>query len=190
VSSQDLLQTAIVSVGQTLQRLRHKSGMTIQELSNRSGVSVGLLSQIERGRGNPSFSTLFKLSRGLDVPVGYFFSGVEPTGAVVRKAHRKHLSLSKRDPRYELLSPDMSREIELLWIEYPRGWGNQKTQFSHPGEECGVVLQGQLEVHLLDQEYLLSCGDSVYLNSTIPHWFHNPGDEPTVMVWAIHPPSF
>ena len=40
---------------------------TIAQLSQRSGISAGLLSLVERGRGNPSINTLGSIAEALGV---------------------------------------------------------------------------------------------------------------------------
>lgn len=184
-------------LGENLKRIRREKGLTLQELSTSSGVSVGMLSQIERGQANPSFRILFGLAKGLEVPVSYFFVGIEAGGHVVRKGNRKTLVLPRNDHNdagngilYQLLSPDLTGKIELLWIEYEEGVCTREIPFSHVGEECGVLLEGTLEVHMGDETAVLNPGDSVYLNSSIPHSFANVGDGRAIMVWAITPPSF
>ncbi len=188
---------ALISLGANLQRLRTEKGLKLEELARSSEVSIGVLSQIERGLGNPSFRTLFKIAQGLGAPIGYFFSGIDRSGKVVRKRERKRLVLpinesgsSNGELVYELLSPDLTGSLELLWIEYGSGVTTEDIPFTHQGEECGVILQGRLEVHIAEDTFTLEAGDSIYLNSTVPHWFFNPGPETTVMVWAITPPSF
>ena len=49
---------------------------------------------------------------------------------------------------YQLLTPDLSGALELLWIEYGPGATTAETPFTHQGEECGVILEGRLEVHV------------------------------------------
>lgn len=185
------------SLGGHLRELRTSRGLTLEQVSERSDVSVGMLSQIERGLSNPSFLTLFKIARGLEVPVSRFFSGLGSSSKVVRKHERKKLvsvingsRSGARELTYELLSPDLSGSLELLWIEYGPEASTEAADFSHEGEECGVVLEGRLQVHVADDVFLLEAGDSVYLESSVPHWFRNPDEETAVLVWAITPPSF
>src|ERR1700748_2596001 len=48
---------------------------SLETLAERSGVSTGLLSQIERGIGNPSFQTLLRVAHALDIPVAALLAG-------------------------------------------------------------------------------------------------------------------
>ena len=59
--------------GKRLRDLRKQKGMTQEQLAEEALVSVDFLSLIERGINAPSFDTLEKLARALDVPVKHFF---------------------------------------------------------------------------------------------------------------------
>lgn len=175
--------------------LRVGANMTIEDLAAKAGVSTGLLSQLERGIGNPSFNTMAKLAYALGVPVGTFFTGATPPDPVVRKGNRKKLmhAASVHDgpaPIYELLTPDLQRKLEVIWVELPPGQSNRDAPFQHDTEECGILLSGVLEVHLGDRAHLLQPGDSISFNGLIPHWYRNPGAESAVSIWIITPPSF
>ncbi|MDI6880116.1 MAG: cupin domain-containing protein, partial [Desulfitobacteriaceae bacterium] len=61
---------------------------------------------------------------------------------------------------------------------------------AHQGEECGVIIQGEMTVVVGEREYLLKEGDSIYFDSTIPHRFFNHGDKVAIGIWAMTPPSF
>src|SRR5262249_35843913 len=94
-------------------------------------------------------------------------------------------------PIYELLTPDVHRQLEVIDVVLPPHMSSNREQpFSHDGEECGVLLSGRLEVHLGDETYVLEAGDSIYYESMIPHWYENPGDEPAHSIWIITPPTF
>jgi len=178
-------------LGSQLQRLRLERHLTLEKLAESSGVSVSLLSQLERGIGNPSFITLSKIAYALGIPIGHFFQGSEsPLNMVVRKKDRKKLVLPDRNLVYELLTPDLNRKIEFVWVEFASGISTEQRPFLHEGEECGLVLQGTLEVHLGDKVYLLEAGDSISYPCNIPHWYCNPGKEEVISVWAVTPPSF
>src|ERR1700735_253953 len=56
-------------------RLARGERDSLDALAARSGVSAGLLSQIERGIGNPSFQTLLRVAHALDIPVAALLAG-------------------------------------------------------------------------------------------------------------------
>ncbi|MBI2525257.1 MAG: cupin domain-containing protein [Candidatus Rokubacteria bacterium] len=178
-----------------LQELRAARGFSLEGLAEKASLSAGLLSQLERGVGNPSFLTIAKIAYALDVPIGTFFEGPRTEGVVVRRHERKRLiprdAAAVEGPIYELLTPDVYRKLEVVYVELPPHMSSNKEQpFSHEGEECGVLLSGRLEVHLGDETYVLETGDSISYQSVIPHWYNNPGDEPATSIWVITPPSF
>lgn len=55
-------------LGETLRELRRAEGLTLRELSSASLVSLGYLSEIERGRKEPSSEVLASISAALGVP--------------------------------------------------------------------------------------------------------------------------
>ena len=59
-------------VGKVVRDAR-RGRFSVEDLSARAGVSSGLISQVERGLGNPSVTTLLKLARALDLPLNAFF---------------------------------------------------------------------------------------------------------------------
>ena len=189
------IEASITQFAEKLGPLRVTAGLTIEELATKAGVSTGLLSQLERGIGNPSFNTMAKLAYALGVPVGTFFTGPTPVDPVVRKGSRKKLmhaafSADSPAPVYELLTPDLQRKLEVIWTELPPGQSNRDAPFIHDTEECGVLLSGILEVHLGDKMHVLHPGDSISFSGLVPHWYRNPGTEPAVSIWAVTPPSF
>jgi quercetin dioxygenase-like cupin family protein len=165
--------------------------LTLKALSARSGVSIGMLSQIEHGHANPSFVTLGKIATAMSLPLVAFLDGhPAPFQRIVRATARKRLSFPDRGITYELLTPDLSHQIELLYIEVAPGASTRERVFSHQGEEAGVVLRGSIEVHLEGKMSLLRVGDSITFPSHLAHWYRNPGKTKSGAIWAISPPSF
>lgn len=64
------------AVGQVTRGLRAERGWTLRDLSARSGVSVPYLSEIERGRKEPSGAILTHLARVFELPLPEFLSRV------------------------------------------------------------------------------------------------------------------
>jgi transcriptional regulator with XRE-family HTH domain len=61
-----------VSFAQRLRELREAAGLSQYELARRSGVSKQALSKLEKGERQPSWETVRKLARALDVSVAAF----------------------------------------------------------------------------------------------------------------------
>lgn len=54
-------------LGEHISKHRKRRGVTIEALSDRSGLSQGNLSEIERGRRDPRYSTLLAIADGLNM---------------------------------------------------------------------------------------------------------------------------
>ena len=62
------LDTMNMIVAKNIKRLREENKLSMEELAKLSGVSKSMLAQVERGKGNPTLSTLWKISNGMKVP--------------------------------------------------------------------------------------------------------------------------
>ena len=89
---------------ESIKNIRKSKGITLQEMSNRTGISVNHLSQIERGKTNPSIGTLKRITDALAVPfmslgngenIPSLSSGNQKKAEVVRKDMRKMLVYPK-----------------------------------------------------------------------------------------------
>jgi transcriptional regulator with XRE-family HTH domain len=176
-------------VGATIALQRATRGLTIEELARRSSISTGLLSQLERGIGNPSLSTLTRLAQALDIPIGAFFAGSPAEADIVVHPHtRKRLFLAERNLTYQLLVPDLQGALSMLHIEMPPGFTNEGDPFRHLGEECMLVLKGQIETHAEHRTFLLTEGDSIRFTSSTPHWYRTY-EQGAELITAMTPPS-
>jgi transcriptional regulator with XRE-family HTH domain len=181
---------AMSQVGELVQQLRREAQMSIATLAERAELSTGLLSQIERGIGNPSFTTLIKLSQALQVPVGKFFGGPERAGSLVRQEDRRRLLLSENNLIYELLTPHMHGQLGMIKAHIAAGWSNEEAPFVHEGEECITIVEGELVVCISSTQYTLTEGDSLTYQSSLPHWYRNATNRRAVLIGAMTPPSF
>jgi transcriptional regulator with XRE-family HTH domain len=179
-------------VGEEIQNLRKAKRLSLEKLSQRSGVSIGLISQIERGIGNPQFNTLVQLAHALDTSFSRLLLGAdEKRSPVVRRHERRQLSPGHPDGEVrELLTPGLDHLIEVVWVEMPPGYNTKDNPFTHAGEEVGVILEGKHTVWLDGIAHQLEPGDSITYPSTVPHWYEVTGDETVKALWVISPPSF
>ncbi len=200
MASADTPKIETASLGAKIRQYRKQQKLTLAELAEQCDISPSFLSQIERDQANPSVTTLYTIAGKFDVPMASFFEeppedepdGLPAEGAarVVRGDHRKTLIYPGSGIRNELLSPDLQRAIQMVWVVMPPGTDSGETPFMHEGEECGVVLQGRVETWIGNQRYILEPGDAIYHLSSIPHRSRNIGDCDAIMVVAKTPPSF
>ena len=179
-----------MGLGDKIRSLRLKQKISIEQLSAMSGLSKGLISQIERDITGPSVASLWKISKALNVTMNHFFDEYDNFNQVVRKDERKKIMMKNGNRTYELLCPNLKNQLEMLWIDIEPNDSSSEELISHEGEECGVVIKGTLRVLSGENVYDLNEGDSIYLDSTIPHRYVNVGTELAVSVWAMTPPSF
>ena len=182
----------VAAVGNEIKRLRKLRGRTLEQLAAGAGVSAGLLSQVERGQGNPSFNTLVQVAHALGIPVARLMVGEQISSPVVRRSERRRLNLGANDDLVlmELLTARLDSALEAIRIVAEPGYSTEDTPFVHDGEEFGIVLEGTHAVNVGGAHYVLQAGDSISYSSTIPHWYENPGDVTSVSLWVVTPPSF
>lgn len=173
-------------------RLRNEQGASMSVLAAKAGVSAALISQIERGTGNPSYTTLLKVAEALEVPVTDFFAAAEENSrwGVVRKDDRRTLMLAGSELVYELLTPTTRGRLTVVESQAPPGWSNESAPFQHEGEEWTMVLEGELFVTVGKAQYRLRAGDSLTYDPTEPHWGRTGPDTGATVLAALTVPFF
>ncbi len=58
--------------------LREQRGMTQEQLADASGLHLNTISKLENKEREPLMTTIAKLAKGLEVPLGPLFDGVDP----------------------------------------------------------------------------------------------------------------
>lgn len=186
------MNLAVSALGAGLRVERQRRGLSVQTLAQRAGVSFGLVSELERGRGNPSFASLHRLAAALDLPLPKLLSGVVEDSMVVRAADRKLLPVPADEPasqqvRRELLTPPSETILQLIRSTLPPGFSNEGRPYRHLGTETVTVESGVLLVVHGDRRVDLRSGDTITYGCSTPHWWANPGTTATVVLGAVTP---
>ncbi|PKO07248.1 MAG: hypothetical protein CVU41_02905 [Chloroflexi bacterium HGW-Chloroflexi-3] len=61
-------------VGQKLKQRRDELNLSLRALAAQTGLSAVFLSQIERGKSNPSLNSLQRIAKTLGVPLHFFLT--------------------------------------------------------------------------------------------------------------------
>lgn len=202
------------NLGEKIREERRKRKLTLELLSQRTGLSKSFLSQIERGLAQPSVSSLKKIAQEFGLSVVNLFSNESanrislnllpspearrPEGKnyvqdvkVVRRHRRKTLTLPGSKISYDLITPDLNRQMEILYLRFSPGDSSGEEPFlDPPGEKCCLVLKGSMDYRVGDEVYHLEAGDSIYHPAHIPHSWQGTGNEPIEVIVALTPPWF
>lgn len=180
------------ALGRDIRSLRKSKGITLAALAAATGRSVGFLSQVERGLSEISVSDLQRITRVLDVPLGWFFvnepAPAQERGYVVRAGARRRVGSRAGGLVEELLSPDLGGRFELFRSEFEPG-AEMETPQRRSTEEAGYVVSGEFELWVGDRHFHLRAGDSFRFGGERYRWL-NPGDAPAIVIWVIAPPVY
>ena len=191
-SDSEELRQEVERLGRILRAARGDK-YSLESLAARSGVSAGLLSQIERGIGNPSFQTLLRITGALNLPVSELFGGGQPERTqqsyIVRPDERRRLTWPKERLTWEILTPPGTREFTVMrGLIPPRFY---QTEFSRPeyyrGMNCDHLLEGHVTVQIEERVFDVNPGDAYTVRSGQLQWLRNDHDAPAVMLTVLSP---
>ena len=183
-------------IGAQLKRERHLRGLRLQDVADATSLSKSLISKIENNKASPSLSTLHRVAKALNTSVSALFAMDETLDKVVHRPHERPIAgkiqtmVEWDGIEAEIMVPyENGRLLEgFVFVMEPGGHSGGLLQ--HAGEECGYVLEGELELTVDGRTYLLNPGDSFFFISDKPHAYRNPGKVTTRVIWINTPPTF
>jgi transcriptional regulator with XRE-family HTH domain len=191
----DVVRDEVERLGRLIRSARGER-YSLEALAARSGVSAGLLSQIERGIGNPSFQTLLRVAHALDIPVSKLLTGGaerKPESEFVIRTHeRRHITWPKEGMSWDILSVPGQREFTAMLGRVPPQF--RETAFHNPRHYRGMiwshVLSGEVTVMVGDLQFTVGPGDSYTATHEQTRWVHNYTDEEAVVLSLLIPGAF
>jgi len=178
-------------IGGKIRELRIKKSHTVKQLAELVSCSPSLISQVERGKADPSISTLKKIADALNANIVDFFSFPSNEDQVVTRPHQRvEMQLPRWDARIQSLVRAIGKKKMQAFYTVIKPGGGSKGLYSHDGEEFGLVLKGEMEIVLGDEVHVVGENDSFYFSSRIPHDWNNRKKKDAVVVWVITPPTF
>ena len=183
-------------IGAQLKRERLLRGLRLKDVAEATGLSKSLISKIENNKASPSLSTLHRVAKALNTSVSALFAMDETLDKVVHRPHERSIAgkvqamVEWDGIEAEIMVPyENGRLLEgFVFVMEPGGHSGGVLQ--HGGEECGYVLEGQLELTVDGSTYILNPGDSFFFISDRPHAYRNPGKVTTRVIWINTPPTF
>ncbi len=165
----------IREVAGRIRELREISGFTVEEMAERTGVSVEEYIQCEAGSRNLSVAFLYRCTLSLGVDMGDLLEGSSPnlrTYALTRKGEGQRIEEAHHMVGYNLAAGFRNRIGLPLYMElkYRDGAEYEDIELTtHEGQECDIVLRGQMKIQIGSRTEILNPGDCIYYDSATPH---------------------
>ncbi|MEQ9520652.1 MAG: cupin domain-containing protein [Parvibaculum sp.] len=184
--------TEAPDIGRRLRELRKMYGFSQRELAKRAGVTNGTISLIEQERISPSIGSLKKVLDGFPISMTDFLTLDLAPNRKVFYGDKDMKEIAGGDPiSFKLLGKDTrGRAIQMMHETYQPGADTGEEMLAHSGEECGIVISGEMVLTVGGETRLLQAGEAYYFDSRLPHRFRNLGKTPCVIVSSCTPPSF
>lgn len=176
-------------IGQKIKNLRNRNGLTQQELADRTELTKGYISQLERGQVAPSVATLLDLIECLGTNASDFFKKTEPERCVFQTQDYFEKIDEAGNSIQWTVPTAQKNQMEPLLVEIQPHQALTEDK-PHDGEEYGYVIQGKIRVHLGNQIFPVSKGESFYYAAKKEHYIENPGKTVAKLLWISTPPSF
>ena len=183
-----------MKLGERIKGLRKRREMTLDELSRISGVAKGTLSKMENDLTTGTLRTVMRVSEALDLDVSDLYRGIE-------KLSRETSVLETQPENTEIFTYDdkisstilVKQAIKKRMLPALVALGpNSKTtpEQDAPGTEKFIFcLEGNIEVKVGENTYLLKKGGSVYFKSTLSYSFRNAKPKPAKFISVTSPPT-
>jgi transcriptional regulator with XRE-family HTH domain len=200
------------ALGEHIRAARLRRGVSLRGLAGEVGVSASMISQIEKGKSQPSVSTLYAITTALGISIQDVFDAAQPgvtetiaetvpptsllsalgsargrrLGPVVQSTDRDALTLDS-GVTWERLGELPPHSVDFLLVTYPPGGTSSSAGrlMRHPGSEFGYLIRGDLTLTLGFEEIHLTAGDSFSFESTTPHSYRNESTSLAVGVWFV-----
>jgi transcriptional regulator with XRE-family HTH domain len=178
-------------MGREIRRLRQARGISLRAFASMTGLSAGFLSLVERGKSSVGMRSLGAIAQALDTsvsrllqaPVGVDNAYREPQ--ITRAAGEPRAVITTGRLEYRLLSsawPD--RTLEPLVLTLAASGAPRGEPYGHRGEEFAFVVKGRVVFIVDGQEHRLGVGDSIHLQSGVPHEIQNDSGRPAQVLFV------
>ena len=183
------MDTMNLIVAKNIKRLREENKLSMEELSKLSGVSKSMLAQIERGEGNPTLSTLWKLSNGMKVPFDALTVWPKNPYEIVKTADiQPLLEDGGKVKNYSVFPDDENRRFAVYYLELEKGSYWESEPHLKGTTEFITVFCGTIEIYADEQRFVIAAGESIRFKADTVHSYRNISRETAVLHMILYNP--
>src|SRR5665213_1228625 len=186
-------------IGNTMLRMRRDRRMTLDQLALLTGFSKSYLSKMENHLSVPPIGTLSKIAQAFACDIGHFLRQEDTSSldavSVVRVAERQPAVRGGTAFGYDyssLAHKKRNKQMEPFIFTFPAHI-DVDMFFEHEGEEFILILRGRAEFETrrngVVEKWMLEKGDSLYIDSQVPHRGRSLGADAQALVVVYQPKS-
>lgn len=185
------MQPTFIEIAERIRALREIMEITVEEMAKVTGVSTEEYTYLEEGKGDFSFTFLYKCADRFGVDLMEIVNGETPRlmgCTLVRKGEGLPIK-RRRGFEYEHLAANFVGKIGepfLVTAPYIEEEQDAPIELStHEGEEMDYILSGRLKFVHNGHTMILEPGDTVYYDSSKGHGMIAIGGEPCKIISVV-----
>jgi len=169
------LDLKIKEMAARIRELRELEGLSIEEMAQKTDVSVNEYIKCEAGESDLNFAFIYRCALALSVNVTDIIEGYSPklkSYTVTRFGAGQKISQAHGMTYYNLAYAFKDRIAEPLYVrcKYDADAEQKDIELTtHAGQECDLIIEGNLMVQIGEHREVLGPGDSIYYDSDTPH---------------------
>lgn len=177
-------------IGEIIHNLRKERKMTLVELAEKSGAALATLSRIENGRMTGTLKTHMNICKAFEISIAELYKDLDKKKVEVqsRKAHTDVFFHNKNVSSEMLISNTLNKKMMPIIIKINEGGSTRKDATKVGVEKFIYIASGKIEALIGEEKYNLAKGDTLYFDSSMPHYFKNTGQGETSLVCVSCPP--
>jgi len=165
-------------LGERIKQLRAQRNWSLEALAGASGVSRSMLSQIERGRANPTLAVTFRIARAFGMGLAELVEtpGAASAVSIIRAGDSAYHYRSDKDCRIRTLSPlHLEKDVEFYEVQLQAGGALRSAPHFAGTREFLTVQKGRVQVESDGEAEVCAPGDSASYRADVPHAIVNAG---------------
>ena len=179
-------------IGKHVRLARKSLGLTLERLAERTGVSRSMLSAIERGTANPTFSIVWSLAQALGLDLSILDQQARDEDLIEHMHHYSTPLRRSADGLCELFMLSPRRTVlPVEWYRLVMQPGGKLDSNAHAQGtfEHLTCLHGQLSISVDAKTVEANTGDTLRYRADRPHCISNRSDTATEALLLVAQPS-
>ena len=170
----------IKQVANRIKELRLITGLSVKEMAERTGMSESEYEQCEAGNRNLSIAFLYHCTLSFGVDMGDILEGKSPklrSYALTRRGEGQRIEEAHNMVGFNLAADFRNRIALPLYMKLNYRDDADIELVTHEGQECDIVISGQMQIKIGPHTETLGPGDCIYYDSGTPHGMRAVGGE-------------